>query len=38
MDLIPAKSVKYVFPVDFNKFTLKSTYSAVKWINCNILA
>ena len=30
MDLIPAKSVKSVFPVDFNKFTLKSTYSAVK--------
>ena len=30
MDLIPAKSVKSVFPVDYKKFTLKGTYSAVK--------
>ena len=30
MDLTPAKSVKSVFPIEFQKFTLKSTYSAVK--------
>ena len=30
MDLIPAKSVKSVFPVEFQKFTLENTYSAVK--------
>ena len=34
----PANSVKSVFSVEFQKFTLKNTYSTVKWISCNILA